>query len=278
MKKKITFKSIAIQISLIFWAVIIIFPLLWIFVTSLKTNKEILTMPWNMPESFQFVNYVNAWQSANISQYFINSIFVTGLSIVLILALTSSSSYVIARFKYKVLSVLETIYVSCIFVPAMFSIIPSFLLAKNLGILNSRLGLVIFYSMIAFAPGIMILVGFYKTLPTELSEAAKIDGANQFTIYAKIMSPLAKSGLVAVATLNFLSIWNEYIYALIFVTDPKKLTIPVGLVNLMEVSRYRTDWGALFAGLIIAMIPTFIMYCVGQKQIVSGLTQGAVKG
>ena len=263
---------------LLIWTAIILLPILWAVISSFKTNQEFYELPWQLPAKAQWINYINAWKSAHIGHYFVNSILVTGLSLIFLLILSSTSSYCISRMSFKGRGFLESTYIACMFVPSMFYLIPKFILLNKLKLIDTHIGLVLVYSTHGMCLAVMILIGFFKTLPRALEEAAIIDGASHFRVFASIMFPLAKPGVITVITLSFLNVWNEYVNALVMLSTPEKYTIPVGLLNLMEIQQFRTDWGALFAGLIISMIPALVIYISCQKYITKGVAAGAVKG
>ena len=275
---KIQIQRTILWLSLFLWSLIIVVPILWTVATSFKTNREFYGNPWQLPESLNFENYITAWNSANMADYFLNSILVTAVSLTLLLILSSQAAYVLARFSFPFRRTIEISIISALFIPKIFQVVPIFKLVRNLGLFDTHVGLGLVYISINFALSVFILIGFYRSLPKELEEAAWIDGSGYFQTYRTIMFPLAQGGLVTVGVLQFLAIWNEYVMALVLLASPVRYTIPVGLVNLMEVQRYRTDWGALFAGLVISMIPAFIIYILGQSKITEGITAGAVKG
>ena len=276
MNKKLV--HLLLWIPLFLWFLIVVLPLIWTVLTSLKPNSQFYDNPWLFPQSLHFDNYKNVWQSASIGDYFFNSVSVTGITLLFLVLFSSQAAYVLARFRFPGSQILEILLIASLFVPKMFQLIPKFQLIRNMGLLNTHFGLDLIYITMYFAFTSFVLIGFYRSLPKELEEAAWIDGASYFRTYGSVMLPLAKGGLMTVIVLQFLDVWNDYIQPLVFISSPKKYTIPIGLVNLMEVQRFRTDWGALFAGLVISMIPALLLYIAGQRRITEGITAGAVKG
>ncbi|MGF9913848.1 carbohydrate ABC transporter permease [Paenibacillus ehimensis] len=264
------------------WSILVIYPVLWTFFTSLKDNPQVLQgKPWDLPSPLIFENYANVWSRAHFGDYFINSALVTASSTLLSLAMAATTAYVLARYEFKGRGALYFVYVASMMIPTILGLIPLVFLLNTLHLSNSLLGLTLVYSVgaVGILPfGVFFLVGFYKSLPKELEEAATIDGCSYFGTFFRIMLPLSKPGLVTVAIMNALTVWNEYIMATVLINDPTKYTVPVGIAIMQGEMQYRTEWGPLFAGLAISMIPVIIAYSFFQRQITGGLTAGALKG
>lgn len=260
------------------YTLIVLFPIIWTIYTSFKTNKEFYKNPWYLPEGLHFQNYINAFVKANMASYFLNSIFVTLLALGICITFSILTAYAIARCNFKYKQVLHSFYLMGLFLPMIFGIIPLFMLLNKLHLLNSLIGLSIVYGTSAFPFAIYILVGFLVTVPKDYEEAATIDGCSQFKTLVHIIIPIIKPAIITVLVFQFIWFWNEYIQALTFITSENRRTLPVGLVNLMEQQRYSTDWGALFAGLVLVMIPTMIVYGILQKRITDGVSIGGLKG
>lgn len=271
-------KHILIRCLLILYAVVVIFPLAWTAMTSLKTNQEFFMDPWGLPSTLQWGNYVTAWVEVKVSDYFFNSVIVTALCILLTGFLAATSAYVLGRYQFKGRKAITTVYLSGIMVPGVLTIIPTFFLLKDLFILDSLVGLTMVYVSRTLPFSLMVLIGFFKTLPHEMEEAAYIDGCGHVRCFLNIMLPMAMPGIVTITIFNFIWYWNEFLLALTFVTTNAKKTLPLGLVMLLDMAQYRTDWGALFAGLMIIMLPTILFYILFEDKIEEGLTAGAVKG
>ncbi|MEK5253711.1 carbohydrate ABC transporter permease [Paenibacillus sp. FSL F4-0125] len=274
--------KIAVRFFLILWSLVVLYPVLWTFLTSLKDNQQVmLGKPWDFPSIFRFENYTNVWSRANFGDYFLNSIIVTVASTLLSLIMAATTAYILARFTFKSRGLFYFVYVASMMIPTTLGLIPLFFLLGDMNLSNSLVGLTLVYSVgtIGILPfGIFFLVGFYKTLPRELEEAATIDGSSLYGVFFKIMLPLSKPGLITVGIMNALTVWNEYIMATVLINDPAKYTIPVGIAIMQGEMQYRTEWGPLFAGLSISMIPVIVMYVLYQRQITGGLTAGALKG
>jgi len=261
------------------WTFLVIYPLFWTLFSSLKDNQQFfLGKPWDFPKlPLIWENFMNVWTNYHISSYFMNSLFVTILSTALALLLAATTSYVIARFDFKLKGFVYTLYISAMMVPLIMGLIPLFFLLDTLQLDNTLSGLVLVYAAYQLPFSIFVLVGFFKTLPKEVQEAAYIDGSSYSGTFFRIMMPLAKPGLVSISIMNFLNIWNEYIYGVVLINEPTKYTLPVGIAVMQAEMQYKTEWGPLFAALLISMIPVMIVYFLFQRQISGGITAGAVK-
>ena len=267
-----------INVSLAFWALIVILPMVWLAYSSLKTDKEIFFEPWTLPQELQWHNFERAWVTVHVGQYFINSMRVVVPSLVLTLALSSMAAYVLARFKFPGNRALFYMFMAGMLFPIFLALVPLFFLAKDLSLLNTFGGLTLVYTAYSLPFTIFFLTGFFKTLPSELHEAALIDGANEYQVFFRVMLPLAQPGLVAMAIFNFLGMWNQFILPLVLMSDRKNYVLPQGLSFMLHQQYYKTDWSALFAAVTIIMIPTLVVYIIFQNQIQKGVTVGALKG
>ncbi len=271
-------RSGALHGTFILYALIVIYPMVWLVLASLKNARELFEQPWGLPAAMQWANFVDAWREAGIGQYFLNSVFVTAVSMFFILLIGSMAAYALARFVFPGSGVIHSGFISGMMFPVFLSIVPLFLLLRNLGMWNNYFGLITAYVAYSLSFTVFILTGFFKTLPHELAEAGLIDGCSQFGVFWRIMLPVAKPGLITAGIFNFFGIWNEYPLALVIIADSDLRTLPLGIANLLMVQHYETDWGALFAGLVIVMLPTVMVYLLFQRQITAGLTAGALKG
>lgn len=206
-----------------------------------------------------------------------NSIIVTVVSVLAGLVLSAMTAYILARFAFKGSGVLYYVYIASMMIPMFLGMIPLFFLMSDMGLTNSLLGLIIVYTVSTIPFSVFVLVGFFKTLPSEIEEAAMMDGASYYGIFFRIMMPLAKPGLISVSIINVLNTWNEYILGVVLNSEPSKYTLPVGIAVMQGEMQYRTEWGPLFAALLISMVPVMIFYLIFQRQIASGITAGAVK-
>lgn len=272
-----TIGRFALSTVLLLYAIIVAYPMIWMLLASVKTSREIFQHPWGLPASPMWVNFVKAWEQAGIGQCFLNSVFVTGVSMFFILLFGAMAAYALARFVFPGRGAIQSVFTSGMMFPVFLGIVPLFLLLRNFGMLNNYFGLITAYVAYSLSFTIFVLTGFFKTLPHELAEAGLIDGCSQFTVFRRIMLPLAKPGLITAGIFNFFGLWNEYPLALVIISTNELRTLPLGIANLLMVQHYETDWGALFAGLVIVMLPTLIIYLIFQRQITEGLTAGALK-
>jgi len=252
---------------------------LWIASISLKSNPEFFsTSPWSLPQSPTLDNYRDAWTTAKIGTFILNSVIVTVVSVGVTLVVSSMAAYVLSRVQFRGNNALTTFFLLGLMIPGFLVIVPLYFLLRDMHLLGSLYGLIIVYIATQIPFSIYVLTGFFRTLPQELEEAAYVDGASALKVFVKIMLPLAGPGLASVALLNGLAIWNEFFFALVFLSEESKLTLPVGLFRLSINAEYSAQWTPLFAGLVLAMIPVLIVFGVAQERITKGLTLGAVKG
>jgi N-acetylglucosamine transport system permease protein len=256
----------------------VLYPMVWLVISSLKTNRELFTGVWALPQTPQWDNYVRAWERAGISHYFLNSAVVTACSLVGTVVLGAAAAYVLSRFTFPGSQAIYLLFVTGMTVPSFVGVIPLFFLLLDIGLLDTRLGLIAVYVAMNLPFTIFVLYGFFRSLPSELADAAEIDGCSPAGAFLRVMLPLARGGVLAVAIFDFIAIWNEYLYALVLISDPALRTLPLGVANLYVVNRYHADWTALLAGLVIVMIPSFVVYALFQSQFREGVTLGARKG
>lgn len=264
---------------LVIWGFSVLYPLLWTLLDALKDNEQFFfNAPWALPEvPLIWSNFSYVWSKYNFDQYFINSIVVTGGSTLLGLLLSAMTAYVLARYKFRGSGALYLLYISSMMVPFILALIPLFFLMNSLHLINTTIGLVFVYASSVLAFGIFVLVGFFKSLPKELEEASIIDGASHYGTFFRVMLPLSQPGLITVGIVNVLNIWNEYIVGTILINDPKHYTLPVEIGVMQAEMQYRTEWGPLFAALLMTIVPVLVIYIVFQRKIASGITAGAVK-
>ena len=280
LKEKITgvINSTLLYAFLTFWLVVVVFPLVWVVVTSFKTDQEIFFSPWTPPAQFMFDNFVRAWSKAMIGQYFFNTLIVLIPAIFFTLVFSTMAGYVLARFVFPGNRIIFYAFMGGMLFPVMLALVPLFFLLQSFKIIDSHFGLVLVYIAYSLPFTIFFMTGFLKTLPTELLEAAIIDGAGQYQLFFDIVIPLSKNGLVSMGIFNFLGQWNQYILPLVLLTSSNKYVLSQGLAFLQHQQRYQSDWSGLFAAIVIVMVPTLVVYTIFQNQIQRGLTVGALKG
>lgn len=267
-----------VNISLVFWAVIVIFPMIWLLYSSFKTDQEIFFEPWALPQALQWANFERAWVEVHIGQYFVNSMKVVIPSLILTLAVSAMAAYILARFRFPGNRLIFYLFLAGLLFPLFMALVPLFFLARDLGMLNTFHGLILVYTAYSLPFTIFFLTGFFKTLPSELHEAALIDGANEYQVFFLVMLPLAQPGLVTMGIFNFLGMWNQFILPLVLMSDRESYVLPQGLSFMLHQQYYQNDWSALFAAVTLIMVPTLVVYVIFQNRIQKGVTVGALKG
>lgn len=260
------------------WTAFTVFAFVWVILTSFKTNKELFANVWSLPTHIAWENYVKAWDVVRMGDYFLNSLVVVTLATLAIILVSAPASYVLSRIEFKGRDLLTGFFTSGMGVPRVLLLVPLFMLMRDLRLTDSLLGLGITYVAISLSFTILLLTAFFATLPTELEEAAAIDGASPFWTFWRVMLPLAGPGLSTAFTFNFIWLWKEYFWALVLITSDEKRTLSLGLYSLQGSMQYSADWVGLFAGCVIVMVPTLILYFVMAERIMRGITVGAVKG
>lgn len=212
-----------------------------------------------------------------MSDYFGNTIIVVGCSLVGTMLLGSMTAYVLARFDFPGNRFLYFLFIGGMSFPIILALVPLFYVMNNMGLLNTRHGLILVYIAYSLPFTVFFLTSFFRTLPSSIAEAAMIDGASHSRTFFQVMLPMAKPGLISVGIFNFLGQWNQYMLPTVLNTDPSKKVLSQGLVQLAVSQGYKGDWSGLFAGLVMAMLPVLAAYIIFQRQVVSGLTAGALK-
>lgn len=272
------------QIFLLAWALLVILPMVWVLISSLKTNKEIYDSPFGLPTTPQFTTYVEAWQTANIGRFFLNTVIVVVCGVFFTLMLSSMAAYVLARYAFPGSRAIYYLFLVGMTFPLFLAIVPLTKVTQNLGLQQTLPGLIIVYVAFSLPFSVFFLTAFFQSLPNELAESAFIDGAGHFRTFFSIMLPLAKPGLISIGVFNFLGQWNQYLLPLVLNT-PKdnarsNFLLTQGLADLALRTRYEsssTSLAQMFAGLVIAMIPVLVVYVVFQRRVEEGLTAGALK-
>lgn len=276
--RKINFGDLVIRLILIITSILVVYPIFWAFTTSFKTNREILTSPWKLPIGLNWQNYTNALIKGHMGAYFINSIVITIFAIIFLLILSVPAAYALSRFEFRLNRLVSLVFMGGLFISGSYTVVPLFTIMNKMNLLNNRLMLAILYSVTTLPFNIYLLSGFFKGISKEYEAAASIDGCGYFRTLYSVMIPMAKPGMVTVLMFAFMSYWNEYILAFTMIRSDTKKTLSVGLKNLMEVQKFATDWGAMFAGLVLVMLPTMIFYMAVQKKLTGGLSLGGLKG
>jgi N-acetylglucosamine transport system permease protein len=269
--------SVSSHVVLSLWAIIVIVPLLWTLMTSFKTTTEIFASPFNLPAKMQFVNYTEAWTTAGIGQFFFNTIFVVGSALILVMLLGSMCAYILARFDFPGNRIIYYMMLGGLMIPIFLAIVPLFFVLKNIGLLNTLPGLIITYVAFALPFTVFFLYAFFRQLPYEISEAAAIDGANEWRTFFQIMLPMAKPGLATVAIMNFLGLWNQFLLPVALNTNQKNYVLSQGLAAFASSAGYDVNFGALFAAVVTTVAPVLVVYVIFQRQLQGSVSQGTMK-
>ena len=275
MKKKFYLSSYIVA-SL--WSLLILGLIGWAFFSSFKDNVGIFNEPWALPSEPTVINYVSAWVGSRMGDYFLNSTIVVISSLVVLLLIAAMSAYALTRYHFKFRKPLLAVYVFGMSIPGLLLIIPIYSQLVTLNLVNNLQGLSLVYIAMWFSFSVFVLTGFFKTIPMEIEESAIIDGSGETRLFFQIMIPLVQPGLICVAVLNFVNMWNEFMLALIYMTSPRNRTISLGMYALRDTMMYTSNWGGLFAAIIIMLVPSMIIFLTLQRYIIKGLTLGAVKG
>ncbi|MFE5847354.1 carbohydrate ABC transporter permease [Streptomyces niveus] len=262
---------------LVIWALLVVLPLLWAVMSSFKDDNSIFSSPWALPDKLHFENWSRAWSQAHMSDYFLNTIVVVGGSLIGTLVLGSMAAYVLARFDFPGNRFIYFLFIGGMSFPIILALVPLFFVMNNMGLLNTTHGLILVYIAYSLPFTVFFLSSFFRTLPSSVAEAAIIDGASHTRTFFQIMLPMAKPGLISVGIFNFLGQWNQYMLPTVLNTDPDKKVLSQGLVQLAVSQGYKGDYSGLFAGLVMAMLPVLAAYIIFQRQVVAGLTAGALK-
>lgn len=282
--------KVFIYVVLITLAVTIVVPVAWVFLASIKQNSEFYGSPWTLPAGFYWQNFVNAWNSAKMGSYMLNSVIVTVLALGLLLIIALPAAYCLSRFQFRGRKILNTCFMAGLFINVNYIVVPIFLMLKDgdswlknvMGhgfLLNNVFVLAVVYAATALPFTIYLLSGYFATLPHDFEEAAYIDGASYGKTMVQIIFPMAQPSIITIILFNFLSFWNEYIISMTLMSSSKGAkTLPVGLLNLMQAQQSKAEYGIMYAGLVLVMLPTLILYICVQKKLTQGMTVGGLKG
>jgi raffinose/stachyose/melibiose transport system permease protein len=261
-------------VGILLWgyAAVALAPLVLMVVGSLRTEQELADRPLGLPLRPAFENYANAWSQGSFSTYFGNSVLVTVGSVLLGTGVSVLAAYALARYRFVGRGLLSAYFLAGLMLPIRLGIVPVFYLLNSLGLIDSRLGLICVYAASGVPFSVFVLTAFFRQLPDELEEAARIDGAGELRIFGQIMMPLVRPALTTVALFQFIPLWNDFFFPLVLIGDTGKYTLPVGLTRF--VAEFETAHAQLYAGLVITTIPLVVLFLLATKQIVAGLTAG----
>lgn len=259
------------------WSLVVVVPLIWTVLSSFKTTSEILDSPLSLPAHWSFDNYINAWAIAGIGGYFLNSVIVVTGGLVLTMTFGSMTAYVIARFEFLGRGLVRALILGGMTFPLFLAVVPLFFILQQLGLLNSLPGLIVVYGVFSYPFTVFFLSSFFADLPREVAEAAAIDGAGEWRTFFQVMLPMSAPGLAAVALLNFVGLWNQYLLPLVLNTDQTKFVLTQGMASFASQAGYSVDFGALFAGAVMTVLPVLVVYVIFQRRLQESVTQGSIK-
>ena len=257
-RKRFRFADLATGVLLWGYAAVVLIPLLLVVSNTMRTSREIFKDPVGFPTSINFDSYVRAWQEASFNIYFFNSVIITVSAVALATAVSASAAYVLGRYRFTGSRYISAYFLAGLMLPFRLAIVPLFLLLNNLGLVDNRFGLILVYAATGIPFSVFILAAFFRQLPQELSEAARIDGAGEFTIFGRVMLPLVRPALATVVVFQFVPLWNDFFFPLVLLRSTDKWTLSVGMTRFF--GEFQADWSTLFAGLIITTLPLIIIF------------------
>jgi len=266
--------SVAKYAAAVLLLLITIFPLAWMILTSVKNQREVFTTL--LPKTLDFSNYQRVWLVMNFPRQFMNSVFVTAMTVLIVVSVATLTGYAFGRLEFRGRDTLFFIFIGMMMIPPQVILIPMFIFLRDLNLLNSLPGLSLSYLGGSLPFAIFLMRAFFKTLPSELADSARIDGCSEWRVFWSVYLPLARPGIAAITIFQFMGTWNEFMFATTFISRPELKTIQPALYT--AVGRYATDWTALSSGLIMSIFPIIVVYILLQSQFIKGLTAGAVKG
>jgi raffinose/stachyose/melibiose transport system permease protein len=263
--------------SVLLWgyAALALVPLMLMVSSSFRTNADLVTDPLGLPVPPTTASYAEAWTTGSFATYFGNSLAVTGGAVAISTSVATMAAYALARARSRIFRWIESLFLSGLMLPIHLAILPIFYLFDGLGLIDSRFGLALMYAASGVPFSIFVLTTFFRQLPTELEEAAALDGASHWQAFWRIMVPLVRPAVATVAVFRFVPIWNDFLFPLVLLRREEKYTLPVGLTTFF--GENATNYSAVFAGLVITTIPLIVLFLVATKQIVAGLTAGMAK-
>jgi N-acetylglucosamine transport system permease protein len=272
--------------ALIFFTLLVVVPVGWAVLNSLKRAAEFASgKPWALPKSLYLANYASAWVGARMGDYFLNTVLLTALSLAILLIVSVPCAYVLSRFKFRGARILDLLIMAGIFINVNYNVIPLYTMVNGVGrflrirmLADNAVVVSLIYAGTSVSFSVYLLCGFFRTLSTAFEEAAKIDGCGDARMLLTVVAPLIMPSVVIVLLFNFLKFWNEYLIAVTFLTTTAKWTLPIGLLDLMEVERLAGDRGRMFAGLTIMLVPTVAFFIAVQDKLMKGMTLGGIKG
>jgi N-acetylglucosamine transport system permease protein len=259
------------------WCIIVVLPLLWTVMSSFKTSSEIFSSPFSLPSKWNFDNYVGAWTTAGIGSFLLNTVIVVFGALAVTMLFGAMCAYVLARFQFPGNRAIYYLMLAGLTFPIFLAIVPLFFVLRSIGLLNTLPGLILTYAAFALPFTVFFLFSFFKALPNSIAEAAALDGAGEWRTFFQVMLPMARPGLATVAILNFVGLWNQFLLPVALNTDPKNYVLTQGMASFASQAGYSVDFGQLFAGAVMTIVPVFIVYLIFQRQLQGSVSQGTSK-
>ncbi len=276
MKRKLNLSEISAYIILFLWSIVVLFPIWTMIVNSLKEKREIFRSPFTLPDPITFEGYTRAIIKGRFDLYFRNSLFVTLVSLILILFLGSLAAFALVRWKSKISNIIYIIFIAGLLIPIRLGTVNIIQIIKALGLIDTLVSLIPIYVAMGVPIAILVLREFILSLPKDLIDAARIDGASEWQVYFNVVLPLIRPALATVAIFNLIPVWNDFWFPLILVRAEEYRTVPLGVSLLF--GQYQTNWTNILATLTLASLPVIILYILMANQFIKGLTAGAIKG
>ena len=271
-------KNVAAYVVVGSWAGFSLFFVLWVIAASLKSTRILFSNPWSIPFKPVFGNYEKTWFASRFGDYFLNSAIDVSLSVLALLIVCVPAADVLSRGRFRGRQVASNFMIFGMGVPIPLLFVPLAVIMNRLGLADSLLGLGVVYVAVSVPFTVFVLQGFFTSLPSELESAARIDGCKDWQVFLYVMLPLAKPGILTVAILNFVGLWNEFQLSLVLIDSPENRTLSLGMYSLITSMKYSGgDWAGLFAGVTIVMVPTILIFLFLSERMISGITMGGVK-
>lgn len=269
-------RDIILWLCLTVYGLLTLYPLFWLFISAFKNNVEFMNRPFGLPAAWQVSNFTKAWESSHMGRAFLNSAIVSLVSLGVTLVISALASYVLARFKFKLKGAVLGFFVVGMLIPMHSTLVPLFILMKQMSILNTYAALIMPYVAFALPTSIFILTAYLSSFPKDIEEAAYMDGSGLWGVFFRIMLPISVPAISTVGIISFLHFWNDYSFSLVFISKSTLKTLPLSIATFAD--GFATDYSLTLAAMTIAVIPTILVYLIFQEQVMKGMTAGAVKG
>ncbi len=266
--KRFRLVSVGMHLIVSLWSLFVLLPVIWMVLAGFRTRAEIFTDPLGLPRSFSFQAFERAWNTG-IAGFIVNSIFVTAISVTIIVLASSIAAYVLARTESRVLKVLYILIVASFAVPSQSVLVPLYQIISAAGLLNSLFAIILPYAAYGIPFTIVLFYAFFLEFPRELEEAARLDGCSRLQVITRVVVPLSGSAIASAAIFQAVFIWNEFLLALLLLTDSRIKTLPLGMLNLR--GQFSSDWPAVMAGVTIVTLPMLILFILAQRYFVRSL-------